>query len=553
MVGMESMSKIAQYLNEHILGEITGSKSIRQRFSRDGSVLTIMPELVMFPRVTNDIRKAARFSWQLAEKGHTLPLTVRGYGSDPTGAAIGKGLIINTTAHLNNIIHIGLKEKEHTVHVQPGVNFKELNDILNWHGLYVPTYPESAAYSTIGGAVANNSGGQLSGRAGLTGNWVGRLEVVLANGDIIETGRLSKKEFSKKRGLQTFEGEIYRKIDGLIEDNQELINEKLHETNKDNSGYARINDVRHRDGSFDLTPLIVGSQGTLGIISEIVLKTDFLSANRTVLVAVVGSSEAARDATDLLRALEPSSLETIDGAIFKTAAERGKQYAFMKLDKVDIATGALIYMQLTDFNNRARTRKLKKAIKTLQKFNPTILTSDEYSYEELDAMREVMSNVIATDSDNESYPPLIDGVYIPSNRFEEFSMAVNNLAEKHHITLPLHRRVLDGIVNTRTSLQLDKVSDKQKIFKLINDYSQLVDKLGGTFIADAGEGRLKASASYALMDENLQNLYQQIRVVFDPYGTLNPGVKQPSDVRTMVAALRSSYDQSDFALYSPRG
>ena len=548
---MESMSKIAQYLNEHILGEITGSKSIRQRFSRDGSILTIMPELVMFPRVTNDIRKAARFSWQLAEKGHILPITARGFGSDQTGAAIGKGLIINTTAHLNNIIHIALKEKEHTVHVQPGVNFKELNDILNWHGLYVPTYPESAAFSTIGGAVANNSGGQLSGKVGLTGAWVDRLEVVLANGDIIETTRLNKKEFSKKRGLQTFEGEIYRKIDGLIEDNQELINDKIHDTDKDNSGYARINSVRRRDGSFDLTPLLIGSQGTLGIISEIVLKTDFLSANRTVLVAVLGSSEAARDAADILRSIDPSSLETIDGAIFKTAATMGKQYAFMKLDKVDIATGALIYMQLGDFNDRVRARKLKKAIKVLQKFNPTILTSDEYSYEELDSMREVMSSVMAPDSDNESYPPLIDGAYIPSNRFEEFSMSVSDLAEKHHISLPLQRRVLDGIVSTRACLQLDKVSDKQKIFKLITDYSQLVEKLGGTFIADSGEGRMKASASYALMDENLQKLYEQIRAVFDPYGTLNPGVKQPSDTRTLITALRSSYDQSDFAQYSP--
>jgi FAD/FMN-containing dehydrogenase len=99
------MSKIAKYLNEHILGEITGAKAVRERFSRDRSVLTIKPELVMFPRVTNDIRKAARFSWQLAEKGHVLPLTIRGAGSDETGAAIGKGLIINTTAHLNRNIY----------------------------------------------------------------------------------------------------------------------------------------------------------------------------------------------------------------------------------------------------------------------------------------------------------------------------------------------------------------------------------------------------------------------------------------------------------------
>src|ERR1035437_2324537 len=121
------MNKVAQYLNEHITGEITANRSILDRYSRDGSVLTISPELVMFPRVTNDIRKAARFSWQLAEKG--------------------------------NIIHIALKDKEHVVHVQPGLKLKNLNDTLNWQGLCIPGSPRDDDYSTVGGAVANNSRG----------------------------------------------------------------------------------------------------------------------------------------------------------------------------------------------------------------------------------------------------------------------------------------------------------------------------------------------------------------------------------------------------------
>jgi len=544
------MSKIAQYLNEHILGEITGAKTIRQRFSRDGSVLTITPELVMFPRVTNDVRKAARFSWQLAEKGHILPITTRGGGSDQTGAAIGKGLIINTTAHLNNIIHIALKDKEHFVHVQPGVTFKALNDALNWHGLHVPTYPESSAYSTVGGAVANNTGGQLSGLSGLTGNLVNRLEVVLANGDLIETTRINKRDLSKKKGLQTFEGEIYRKLDGLIEDSQDIIN-KLHEVERDNSGYARIKDVRRKDGSFDLTPLLIGSQGTLGIISEIVLRTEFMSTDRTVLIAVVDSNEAARDAADAIKLTEPTSLETIDGAIFKLAMARGKVYPFTKPDQAEINVGAVVYAQYSDFNDRTRAKKLKKAIKGLAKFNATIITSNDHLLEELDSIREVMSTVFMQENDSESMPPLIDGAFIPANRYEEFSGLVADLAAKHHITLPLQRRVLDGVVSARASLQLDKVADKQKIFKLINEYSQIVDKLNGTFIADGGEGRLKANSSYLLMDEDIQNLYKQVREIFDPYGTLNPGVKQPSDMRTLVGAIRSSYDQSDFAQYSP--
>ena len=540
------MSKIAKYLNEHILGEITGAKAVRERYSRDRSVLSIKPELVMFPRVTNDIRKAARFSWQLAEKGHVLPLTIRGAGSDETGAAIGRGLIINTTAHLNNIIYIALKDKEHFVHVQPGVTFKALNDALNWHGLAVPTYPTSAAWSTIGGAVASNTGGQLSGKNGLTGDWVKRLEVVLANGDLIETSRLKKHDVNKKIGLQTFEGEIYRKLDGLIEDNQVLINEKVSGDKVNNTGYARIADVKHKDGSFDLTPLMIGSQGTLGIISEIVLKTDYISKDVSAMAAVVTSSEVARDVSDALKKIEPDSIETIDGILFDQARESGKSYPFFSSSDSDNAIGAVVYVQCNDFNQHARSRKLKKAAKILAKFNAVVITSENHALDELFAIRDVASTIYGSDNGNETYAPLIDGASIPADRHEDFAVAIAELAAKHHITLPLRTRVLDGVIFTRPALQLDKVSDKQKLFKLITDYAQLVDKFGGTFLADSSEGRLKANAAYSIIDEDVQRLYEQVRAIFDPFGTMNPGVKQTSEVKTLVEALRSSYDTADY-------
>jgi FAD/FMN-containing dehydrogenase len=545
------MSKIAQYLNEHILGEITGAKAIRNRFARDGSVLTITPELVMFPRVTNDIRKAARFSWQLAEKGHVLPITARGFGSDATGAAIGKGLIVNTTAHLTKILHIALKDKDRFVHVQPGVSFKTLNDTLRWHGLHIPTFPESADYSTIGGAVANNSGGQLSGVHGLTGDWVSRLEVVLANGDLIETTRLNKRDFNKKKGLQTFEGEIYRKLDGLIEDNQDLLNGIASSHDRDNTGYGRLSQVKKRDGSFDLTPLFIGSQGTLGIISEIVLRTDYVGKDSTILVAVVSGTEVARDAADQLKSLDAASLETIDGTLYDAAIKRGKKYPFFVTPDSENEIGAIIYIQFNDFNESVRSRKLKKAIKVLGKFNAAIITSNDHAIEELQAVREVNASVFATEADGESMPPLIDGSYIPSDRHEEFSASVLELAAKHHVTLPLSTRILDGTVCTRPTLQLDKVGDKQKVFKLVSEYAQLVAKHGGSFVADGSEGRLKANAAIALLDDDVRNLYNEVRAAFDPFGTLNPGVKQSSDIKDLVPMLRSTYDTADFAQYSP--
>lgn len=538
------MSKIAQYLNEHILGEITSSKAIRQRFSRDGSVLSIQPELVMFPRVTNDIRKAARFSWQLAEKGHVMPLSVRGGGTDTSGGSLGKGLVINTATHLNNIIYIALKEKDRFVHVQPGVNFKSLNDTLNWHGLWVPACPDSIG-ATVGGAVASNLGGKLSGKYGLTGDFVTRLEVVLANGDLIETSRLSKHEFNKKKGLQTLEGEIYRKIDGLIEDNQELINQKISDSQVDSTGYSGIANVKRRDGSFDLTPLFIGSQGTLGIISEVVLRTDYASKDQSVMVAVLPTFEAGRDVADVIQGLDPIALEIFDGNLFYSAKENGKSYAFLNNNNGNGIIGSVVYIQFGDFHDRTRERKIKKAEKVLSKYNASVITSKDHSIEELSAIHDVSDSIYVSEAGGESWPPLVEGASIPSERMEEFSRAISELATKHHVELPLRIRVLDGTVFTRPVLHLEKITDRQKVFKLIGEYSQLVSRVGGKFIYEGSEGRLKSNSAYALLDEGVVKLYEQVRAVFDPFGTMSPGVKQPNEIKDLVAILRSSYDVAD--------
>lgn len=527
------MSKVAQYLNEHLLGEVSNLTSLRASYARDQSVFDITPEIVVFPKVTNDIRKVARFSWQLAEKGHTLSLTPRGLGTDTTGGAIGSGILIDLSRHLNSILYVSTKDKNKIVHVQPGVALRTLHETLKWQGLTIGAYTPDVPDMTVGGAIAAGSVGRTSGKYGTVADAIERMEVVLANGDLMETGRINKRELSRKKGEQTLEGEIYRQVDGIIDDNTELIASLS--SDNDNLGY-RIDKVKDKDGSFDLTPLFIGSQGTLGIISEVVLKTDFYSDDESVLVVVCKTAEEARDITDVLRQLDPTVLEVIDGTYYEEARERGKRFIF---DSDSDSFAGLVYASFDDFSDKARTRKLKKAAKLLSRRDAKLYTSEDSRLEDLYAVRDVEQSTVLPQRVDESPVFMCDSAYIPAGRLEDFIGEVATLAEKLHVKLPLKVNVLTGIVSTYPTVHFKKVSDKQKVFKLATEYAALVHKAGGTIAGAQAEGRINAFAGYAQLDEAVVDLNASIRKVFDPFRTLNPGVKQSSDLKVLARQLRS--------------
>ncbi len=305
------MSKVAHYLQEHLVGEVMTSTDARRYFATDGSILQLAPALIAYPRTENDVRKTARFSWQLAERGRVIPITPRGSGTDQTGAALGEGILLIFPAHMNRILE--LDTKANSVTVEPGINFGKLQQTLHTHGRFLPSYPPSIEYSTVGGAIANNASGEKSVKYGSTGAYIQSLRVVLANGEVIETGRINKRELGKKLGLATFEGEIYRSLDTILEEQYGVVQRLERNVVTNNAGYNLL-EVKHRDGSFDLTPLIAGSQGTLGIITEAVLNTEPYNPQTTLIMAQFDSLEHTQNAVLELRALSelPSTIELID-------------------------------------------------------------------------------------------------------------------------------------------------------------------------------------------------------------------------------------------------
>lgn len=543
------MSKIGAYLQEHIAGEVSLSPQVREAVSRDGSPLKLKPEMVIYPKTIDDIRKVARFSWQLAERGNVLPLTVRGGGSDQTGAAIGSGIILMTTAYMNQIFEYEPKRK--LVRLQPGVTTHTLSEVLKSHGATIPVLPADSLYTTVGGAIANNSSNMLSGKYGRMRDWVDQLEVVLANGEVIQTGRISKRELGRKKGLGTLEGELYRGIDNLIEDNGSLVEGLFGTATNSNVGYASIALVKGRDGSFDLSPLILGSQGTLGIVSEMILKAEYLSPRMSALVVSFDSIETARDTIEAIVKYKPAFIEYFDTDIFNQAVvNQGKRFDFLGEENPD--TKAVVLVGFDDSSDRTRHKSIKKIIKAVSSIGAWSMTIEDDEVDELLSMREALLWTASADGVEFSTPSFLGGAYIPPEQFEIFRVGLKELSQKYDMTLPIYGQELSSIYYVWSALNLKKVGDKQRMLKLLDDYSKLVEKVQGDLIGTDGEGRLKSRFVFAELDEETAKLFSDIKALFDPFGILNPGVKQPTEIKQLVPMVQGDFGPSASPNYLPR-
>lgn len=544
------MSKVAQYLQEHLLGEVTSSAAVRRHFSQDSSVFQMTPSVVVYPRGESDVRKTCRFAWQLAERGRVLPITARGAGTDQAGAAIGSGLVLVFPAHMNRILV--LDNKSGTVAVEPGINYGKLQQTLQTYHRFLPPYPSSIEYSTIGGAIANNASGEKSVKYGSTREYVRSLRVVLANGEVIETGRISKRELSKKLGLATFEGEIYRAVDSTLEDFHDTIVDAKRNITKNTAGYE-LSSIKRKDGSFDLTPLFVGSQGTLGIITEAVLSTEPDSPMTTLFVGYFDNLQHAVAAIIELKALpnKPSALEMVDEQLLKLVDQLNPSQLKDVIEKP--LPKIVLLVEFDSINQRLQKRTNKSVDKILQQYATSHrLETDPTEQEKLWRIRHSSATVIAHSEGSVRAVPFIEDGVVPLDRLEEYVIGIYAMFEKHHLNVAIWGHAGDGNLHVQPFLDLSQIGDRQKLFKLADEYYSLVVKLGGSTAGGHGDGRLRAPWLPYVYGADMYAVLVKIKAAFDPHDILNPGVKfgtTPDDLKGM---LRQEYSLGHLYNHLPR-
>ncbi len=543
------MSKVAQYLQEHLMGEVMTSTDARRYFATDASIFELPPALVVYPRNENDVRKTARFTWQLAERGRIIPITARGSGTDQTGAALGSGIMLVFPAHMNRILEIDTKAN--TITVEPGINYGKMQQTLRTHGRFLPPYPASMEYSTIGGAIANNSSGEKSYKYGDTRGFVHGLRVVLANGEVIETGRLTKRELSKKLGLATFEGEIYRSIDTLVEENRDLIETARRGVSKNNAGYHLL-DIKRKDGSFDLTPLFVGSQGTLGIVSEAILGTAADNPETGLMLASFENIEQAQAAIMELKHEHdgPSLIEMIDGNLLQQAFDLNPNQL---KDVFTPPFPAVVLLVEFDGLDRHLKKQLKHAHKIFDKYALVSKLAEDAETQQLFwKIRQISSVVIGHNEGLLKAVPIIDDGAVPFEQLKAYVEGVYALFKTANLSVAIWGHAGDANLHVQPRLNLGHVGDRQKAFRLMDEYYKLLINLGGTISSEASDGRLRTPYIELQYGTELYALMQKVKLIFDPYGTMNPGVIFGSSLDDIKALVRQDYDHDHLYDHLPR-
>lgn len=531
------MNKIAQYLNSNLTGEAISTQMVRLAYSRDRSVLRLIPSCVIYPRSTEDVRKISKLTYQLGEKGKAIGVTARGKGHSQTGSAIGQGLLLDFNHHLDQVIDIDVDQG--LVHVQAGAEFGKVQSIVESHGLYLPF--EAKSNQTIGGIIASNNAKLNLSKVTNLADTIDQMEVVLCNGDLMQVKPLSRREFEKKLGLSNFEGEIYRKIDKILEDNQTAIN-KIDNTRFDSLGYHSVASLRQKDGGINLIPLFIASQGTLGLITEVILKLDILGPNAQVIAASFLSVDDALDAQEAICKLAPTYCEIYHTDILSNAIENGKSFSFYDQSFEAFAQAPSAYL-LARFNlkNKLQSKKIANKLKDIvTKSKGFSILSDETNIEQLEAIRDIPL-VFNTNQRGLQNVALVNGLQIPIYRFNDFVKGLKAISEKLNINLPYYGSCTSGIMNIQTEFDLKLVSDRQKVFRLMASVTKLIHDIDGIFCAGEGEGRLKAGFAYQSLDPRLAEIFKETREVFDPFHTLNPGVKEPVPLKDLIASTVNDY------------
>ncbi len=524
-------------LHSILKGEVIDNEEHLTLFSKDASIFEIKPKIIVAPQDSEDIKKIIKFV--LDNPKENLSITPRAAGTDMSGGAIGEGIILDMTMHFNKILEIG---KDYAL-TQPGVFYRDFEPKTLEKDLLLPCYTASKDLNTLGGMVGNNSAGEKTLLYGQTEKWVESLKVIFADGNEYEVKPLSKTELDKKINQKNYEGQLYKKVFDLIENNYDLIKNAKPKVSKNTAGYYLWNVWDHQ--IFDLTKLLVGSQGTLGIVTEIKFKLSPVQKHSVLLTISLNNLDKLDEIVNEVLKFNPEAFECFDDQTLNYAVKfmpeiikhfkhnTGLQgfITFIPelIQKFTKTFPKLVLLaSFTGNTPQEAIAKATNATSDLKQFNiKTNLITSEKQAEKYWVIRHESFNMLRHHSTNKRTAPFIDDIIVDPKVLPQFLPKLKKLLANYsdQLTYTIAGHIGDGNFHIIPLVDLADQKTRQDIPEVLEKVFNLVFEYKGSMTAEHNDGLIRGPYLEKMYGEQVYQLFKEVKNIFDPHNIFNPHKK----------------------------
>jgi len=539
-------------LKKFIKGDVETDEKILAKYSKDASLFTVKPQVVVFPKDTEDIKNLVKFVNEHKGGMPDLSLTPRAAGTDMTGGPLSESIVVGFTRYFNHIKEIG----DDFATAEPGVFYRDFEKETLKHGLLLPSYPASREICALGGMVANNAGGEKTLTYGKTQNYIKELKVVLGDANEYTFRKISRDELERKMAEQTFEGAVYRRIWQLVSAHAEIIKNAKPKVSKNSSGYY-LWDVW--DGEdFDLTKLVVGSQGTLGIVTEITFNLVPVKKYSKLLTIFLKDLDPLVEIIHTVLPLKPESFESFDDHTFKFAMKFlgdvgnvlgsrnliSLMFQFLPEFWMVVTGGVPKLVMLVEFagdDEREIDEKLSKLHSALQKFPvKTRTTKTVQDAKKYWTMRRESFNLLRRHAKGKRTAPFIDDIIVDPDRLEEFFPRLNAILGAYpQLLYTVAGHVGNGNFHIIPLMDFADEKNRAVIHELSDKVYDLVFEFGGSISAEHNDGLIRTPYLEKMFGKDIVALFKETKQIFDPNNIFNPGKKVGGTIEYALAHIKA--------------
>jgi len=501
------------------LRSLLGSEKVKDdlpaitAYAVDASIYRIPPQAVVLVESEDDIAATIGYA-----RSRGIPLTPRAAGTNLTGSAIGAGIILDVS-RLNRILEVN--QEERWARVQPGIVLAEFNKQLSARGLLFGPDPSSGDMCKLGGMIANNSSGPHTLRYGSVKDNVRNLRLCLTSSSWIEARSFALDDPALERLLTTVPA--LRDVLVLTQVHADLIAAKRPTVSKNSCGYNLFGIADGlAQGHFDLPKLFVGSEGTLGVVSEATLT--LVEKPKATLTALIHfqSLEEVGDAVPRLLSLQPSALEVMDANTLNLIG-RGKHGI-----PADAAATLLIELDThaPEVDLRERAEAMTALCRPYKLASELTLAFDAERREQLWKARKALYPTLYRFDPKKKPINFVDDVVVPAERISELIRYLEEFFEDQQVPVAIFGHIGNGNAHIVPLLDVNDRGDFTKMVQAYHDvHSTVLTRFGGSVCGEHGDGRIRAEFVKTMFGQELYDVFVRVKRAFDPENVLNPGIK----------------------------